>query len=390
MCSASVRIRLVISRSFDVLFESPVKGISTILRWEDDFSGDLSKWYQDDFTKDDLHRTGYKHLGRDGGINEQLDGQRVPGRWAALMNKYRDKVQFIRDGKLVMKGHAVKENNPYRVNFNDSDGKFQPYGDYRLYSPWLSTWTRKWSENRKRQVTDWENTTLMFGPGSVIEARVNFENQTMGGFRWSLWIMAATDPEDYHDDPATVIAGTEYDADVSSAEIDCPEVENPERYNKDFGHYALMKIVGGEAGDTPDALQDIRKHGIDLRKGWHTFTTVWNHDGSLVFYCDNKFINQDPRSVTMQGYLIMSCEMNSGIKQANGPKRPRDPGLTEYSVLDDIDLIDKHEVLVDYVRVFDIVPAKTETLQEQIDKLTVRMEALEKSVIRKLNPIKRP
>ena len=344
-----------------------LKQILTKLRWHDEFDTDLSMWNQDDHVVDPLHRTGYDNLELDGSFNPNLDHIKVPGRWAALMDDHRGKVQYIEKSRLVMRGYAVKEPNPYRENFTNSGGKLQPYGDYKLYAPWLSTWRHKWSEEHQRHITDWDKTSCMIGPGTVTEVRVNFEKQIMGGFRWSFWIMPATESSETAMGPARVIAGDAYDADVSSVEIDTPEVENPERYDAEYGQKALLKILGGDAGDTPDALRDLRPYGINLRKGWHTFTLVWNKRGNLQFLVDGKEINFDDRLVTMEGYLILSMEMNSGCKTPGvdviqphdnlsaGPLRPRDPGLTARSVIDDIELIDRHRVLVDYVRVYQIL-----------------------------------
>ena len=344
-----------------------LKKILTQLRWHDEFDTDLSMWNQDDHVVDPLHRTGYDNLELDGSFNPNLDHIKVPGRWAALMDDYRDKVQYIEKGRLVMRGYAVKEPNPYRENFTNPEGKLQQYGDYKLYAPWLSTWRHKWSEEHQRHITDWDKTSCMIGPGTVTEVRVNFEKQIMGGFRWSFWIMPATESSETAMGPARVIAGDAYDADVSSVEIDTPEVENPVRYDAEYGHKALLKILGGDAGDTPDALRDLRPYGINLRKGWHTFTLIWKKSGALSFAVDGKEINFDDRRVTMQAYPILSMEMNSGCKtpgidtildgdnRSAGVKQPRDPGLTARSVIDDIDLINQHEVLVDYVRVYDII-----------------------------------
>ena len=356
-------------------------GLRTKVNFEDNFTDpSLPLWYQDTFEKDTLHRTGYEYLELDGTINPSLDHIKVPGRWAALMNDHRDKVQFVRplgpEGKpvLVLKPHFEFKDNPYRINWVDRAGVVHRYAEVIPYSPWLSTWTRKWSEQYKRQITDWDHTTHLIQRGSVVETRANFENQVMGACRFSTWLMGATRTMDTPNTipPAEVIAGQEYNDDVSIVEIDIPEVENPSRHDSSYGQHAVMKILGGKAGDTPNSLIDLRKFGIDLRKGWHTFTLVWHYDGTLEFYVDGIKVGGDKRKVTMVAYLILSCEQNSGLKDlaqddvqpheniSNGPKAPRDVGLTARSVYEYLDLAPKHEVLVDRVSVYRILEGEND------------------------------
>lgn len=341
--------------------------LNTKLKFSDEFDGDLSKWNQDTFEDDGLHITGYDFIENNGQINLNKKWQTVPGRWAALMNKHRDKVQFIENEMLVLKPYVVNQPNPYRVDVVGADGLIKPLGQVTPYAPWLSTWARKNHPDENRKITDWDQTSLLFGKGSVVECRVNLERQRMGGVRFSMWPMPATKGLDTPTHPARDVSGESYNTDSSIMEIDTPEVENPQRYSDDFGHYAFMKCIGGLAGDTPQLEKDLRKFGINLRVGWHTFTLVWNLDGTLKFICDGVVINEEKRSLDFNAYLILSCEMNSGLKDpkrgpvqphetlANGVKAPHDPGLSARCWIDDIALVDEHEVLVDYVRVFDII-----------------------------------
>ena len=351
------------------------KKIQTTLKWSDEFNSDLSLWYQDTLENDALHRTGNKHISIEGLIDMDLQWQTVPGRWAALYNKHRNQCQFIRDEKLVMKGFAVKESNYYRENFLDDDMIEHKYGDYMLYAPWLSTWGRVWNEKLKRHITDVTKTSLTVTKGTVVEARVNFEKMNTRGFRWSFWLMPATDAT------GRIVADLSYDASTENGvEIDAPEIENPEATNSDYGHCALMKFVAGEAGDTPNALKDFRDFGIDLRKGWHTFTTVWLSAGNFEFYCDGKLINKDDRCVDVSMYLVMSREMNSGVKKSDNPRVPADPGLTGQSVILDVDKIENDEVLVDYVRVWDIVENSEDTVNKSIVYFNKELRFVENNI----------
>ena len=355
------------SRTVPVIIESRYE---TTLAWRDEFTTDLSQWYQDTMNKGDaLHRTGYKHLELDGTVNKDKGWQVVPGRWAALYDEYRPLCQFIRDDKLVMKGYAVKVANPYRKSFV-SGGVSNRYAEYKLYAAWLSTWSRRWSNSKNSHVTDPNKTSLQFSKGSIIETRVNFEAMCMRGHRWSFWLMPSTN------------ATKAYDRDVlNGVEVDCPEVENPVSANKDYGYNALLKIVGGAAGDTKDALKDLRKFDINLRKGWHTFTTAWEHSGKLKFYVDGKLINQDDRPIDTKMYLVMSREMNSGRKTNKGPHLPIDPGLTGQSVILDVDKMETDEVLIDYVRVWSINQRLDEKTLEDDDELKNVMEELREDEI---------
>jgi len=303
--------------------------IKTELVFQDNFDNGLDNWIQNDFTENPNHRTGYKNLRLDGSFDEDMKGIKVPGRWASLMHKHRDKVQFIRDGVLVLKGFAVNEPNKYRKNFTGPDGRLMPYGDWQLFTAWLEL-------------------KMPLEVGHVIETVFNVENQCMGGNRFSSWGVAKK--------PYITIDATE---------MDSIEVENPERHHPDTGHMVNAKIVGGEnVGDTPNGTIDVRTHGINIREGWHKSTLIRHLDGSTSFLLDGIKINHDPRSSTAPVDWILSCEQNSGCKtsgaaahelDADGPYQPHDPGLTARSVIDDLHMIDRHEVLVKSVSVYKII-----------------------------------
>ena len=324
----------------------------TRLNWADEFDGDLIGWNDEELIESARHRTGNKYIQPDGTIDLDKPWHKIPGRWAALYDLYREECQFIRDGHLVMKGFAVETPNPYRDNFEYA-GETHRYGDYMLYTSWLT---------HLRTISK----------GSVIEVRVNFENQVMRGHRWNLWGM----PADH--------SASAYDTDISTVEIDI-EVENPSRVDHlDFGSGAMLKVVAGGDRDTPEGFVDLRKFGVDLRKGWHTFTIVWGHDGSLQWYVDSIRCQSDMRAFTGDIELIMAREMNSGVKSADseswqnredGPMKPIDPGLTGQSVILDVDLIEDDEVLIDYVRVFDIIEGET-TEKVEIEESNPVQEAL--------------
>lgn len=323
----------------------------TRLAWQDDFTQDLSKWYQDTFTEPTPHRTGNKYLRADGTVDPNQPWSVVPGRWAGRYDKFRDYVHDMsQDSVLRMRGKAVRELNPYRESFKGQDGFYHPYSEWGLYAPWLTTAGFRNGPNGLE--IDPDKTTLLIEKGSVIEVRVNLTKQIMRGARWNLWGMPAE--------------GAAYTESLEKCEVDFPEVEG----GSSFRDTAMMKCVGGKAGDTPNGAVNLALLDIDLREGWHTFTTLWNHNGTIAFYIDGVWVGAEERKVDMKMYLIMAFEYNSGVKAfdeaqswentANGAHRPVDPGLTAQSVILDVDLMDQHEVLVDYVRVFDILTVESE------------------------------
>jgi len=337
-----------------------IKGFPEVeLAWGDNFDEGFSKWVQDTLENDGLHRAAYEGLGIYG-QQETHDWNVVPARWAAQYIRHREKVQYIEkhEGKNVlhMGGYIEKENNPYRRNFVDPQGRNNDYGDYIISGSWLSTLKFKQDENGKH-VRDPENTTLILKPGCYLEALVNFELMKTRGMRWSLWLMAA------------IHGNINYDSSISNgAEVDF-EIENPSRTNEDFGHEAHVTIIGGEAGNTIKQSVDLRKFGINIRKGWHKIGFFWHEDGHMSFMVDHIEVNTDPRKMDdAEMYALMTREFNSGIKDAsegdknaypaNRPYFPPDPGLSGQSVILDKDLINDDKVMVQYVHYYRVVGSK--------------------------------
>lgn len=336
--------------------------LATKIRWQDEFDGDLSKWHQDDFLGKTPHKTGSKYLTNDGAHDPKQNWTAAPVRHAARYDEFRDVVHRIESNQLLMVAVVVKERNELRENFTDKSGVVHRYGDHKIYLPWLST-----SLYMNKPVDDGliSDPSTLLGtakPGTVSEVRVNLTKQVIRNMRWNFWLMSTT--------------GKDYDKNVAEVEIDTPEAQYSVRTNK-FGNSVLMKVVGGEAGDTPNGEIDLASFGINLREGWHTFTLVWNHDGTLEFYIDGILVNREKRSVTMTAYFIMAFECNSGVKELpedgkrhdwenyeDGPYKPQDDGLTAESCILDIDLVSEHEVRVDYVRVWDILEGEPSVVDD--------------------------
>jgi hypothetical protein len=261
-----------------------------------------------------------------------------------------------------MRAVVVNESNKLRKNFTDKNGEIHPYGENNIYLPWLAG-----SRYMNKPVGDGliSDPSTLLGtakPGTITEVRVNLTKQMIRNMRWNFWLMSTV--------------GKDYDKNVAEVEIDTPEAQYSIRTNK-FGNSVLMKVVGGEAGDTPNGEIDLASFGINLREGWHTFTLVWNLDGTLEFNIDGILVNRDDRKVTMNAYFIMAFECNSGVKELRplkdqvdwenyeaGVYMPVDPGLTAESCILDIDLVDQHEVRIDYVRVWEMVKAKTSAIPD--------------------------
>jgi hypothetical protein len=338
------------------------KSMPVKLVWSDEFDGDLSSWHQDDFLGVTPHRTGSKYL-TDAGMYDAAQGwTSAPVRHAGRYDKFRDVVHRIENNQLVLQAVVVKEKNELRQNFTDKGGVVHRYGEHKIYLPWLSTSLYMGKPDGGGLISDPSTLLGTAKPGTVSEVRVNLTKQMIRNMRWNFWLMSTV--------------GKDYDKNVAEVEIDTPEAQYSVRTDK-FGNSVLMKVVGGEAGDTPNGQIDLASFGINLREGWHTFTLVWNLDGTLEFNIDGILVNRDDRHITMNAYFIMAFECNSGVKEARpvGDQvdwenyetdvyMPEDTGLTAESCILDIDLISQHEVRVDYVRVWEIVKAKTSALPD--------------------------
>lgn len=330
---------------------------------------DLPFWYKDPLLTDPLHRAGNSFLDADGNIMEHK-WQSAPGsRWAARYDINQDLTGFIGEQGLVMRpvlqtGQGI---NKLRENF-DFDGTHYPYADNIISLAWHSTASRIWSERHKRHITDFSKPLYTIGPGCYIEYEIDFSRMNSRNVRHSLWLMPLhlDGLENTPDNPAKLSMSDSYDEDVSEVEDDLHEFIHSRRLD-----YSLlsMKLVAGQAGDTPNGTIDLKQmHGPltleqRLMKGPVKFGHIWAKDGSRTWFINDIEVQHDPRAVLTQSYFVNSMEACSGVKApvdeikegdipANGPKRPRDPGLDGRAWILDTDIVGHCETHMRYLRVY--------------------------------------
>lgn len=287
--------------------------------------------------QDGLHRAG----------NTLASNESIAGvRWAASYDKYRDETAFYKNGQLHLKAKAVKEPNPYRENY-ERQGREQPYGDYRLYGAWVDTWTRRWTPDG--HITDPESPNITFEPNTYIEVKVDLSRMCMPGHRFSIWLM----PIDHNDVPNRA-----YNESVADG------VEIDIEYDPAMPNWLLCKVVGGAAGQTQGGAINLSDFNLDITQGVHSFGIEWLED-SLVWSVDGVPVNRDTQRVPDHPmYLILSRELNSGVKAEwdlregdvleSPPLRPADPGLYGASVIESIDKIDNDVVVIESVSLYDV------------------------------------
>ena len=329
------------------------RDIPVTLAWVDNFDT-LDNWEQEFSSK---HRTRSKYLDPvTGEIDYDQPWNKVDMRYSTLYTpEYRDRCQFIRNGNLIMKGFAVETPARYRDNFVDAqdDTLVHRYGDFEIHGGWLESMAR-------------------LSPGSILQTRLTLSRQCMREHRFSIWLVS--------DD------GKMYGESVYHCEIDILEALRSRRLpDHPFNNHGLMKVVGGDAGDTPGGEVNFDDYGIDIHDGWHDVTLVWNLDGSLEFYVDGILCNTDDRTqfdppdgVFMSAQIILSDEMCSGVKgkdasdwenRTTGPRNPESAGLTGNSAVLDIDLIDEHEVEVESMVCWRMAETKTSDVDSEVDLL---------------------
>lgn len=282
----------------------------------DNFDTNLSNWSTDSITNDTYYRTGNEHLDPGGAININKPWNDVPGlRWSADYSDHIDKTAVVDvvNKQLELKAHLTNEPNPYRLDFVDKDGINQQWSTVKTYAPALVSADRVKVAGTWR--VDHSKPVMLVPPGSYIEVRVNVEDMKTGGFRWSFWGVGYTLTESTSASPAAVLDNLYDGSTENGVEMDQPELENPSRNFPDFGYQALIKYVGGAAGDTnPQLVHLLNDHGIDLRTGWHTFGTLRNADGSTVWYVDGVEVNSDSRPDNTWHAYALTREYNSGVE----------------------------------------------------------------------------
>ena len=330
---------------------------------EFDGSGDLAVGRPDSLWRfesleDALHRAG--NSGMDEVGDTDVPSWRSPAgkRWSAWYDDYHDDNAYRSDGLLVLQGLDSGRADPTRRDRYFDEGVSVDYGSSRLYTVWLDTWARTWSNELNRHVTDPDSPNRTFRYGRF-EMRVNFSEMITPGFRLSWWLMPASrDAEGQH-----LVASDAYDADGDNGvEIDIFEYEYVDGQNP---HRLQLALHGGAAGKDAETF-DASSIGVDLRSGFHVIALDWRPD-ALVWTIDGievKRVTDRALIPDTYAYMIVSREMNSGVKRegvdgfVDGdalevmPYRPRDPGLYGWNVWAYRDRLARDRALIDYVRVW--------------------------------------
>ena len=155
-----------------------------------DGSGSMasSELFEFDTMDDALNRVGNSNMDVDGTVKEGIS---VKGkRWSAWYNKFNDETAFREDGQLIMGGKLTNETDPTRRENYVDKGVTVKYGENRLYTSWLQSWSRKYNNELGKHTVDpaSKNKTYKYG---FFEAKVDFSEMRTPGFRLSIWLMPA-------------------------------------------------------------------------------------------------------------------------------------------------------------------------------------------------------
>ena len=334
------------------------------LVFNDDFagSGDLDtsssarNWRFEDMN-DGLHRAGNTGIDANGVMVENwasVNGKR----WSGWYNGFHEANAYRENGELIMGGYDSAENDPTRPIDYVDDGILTQYGSSKLYSSWIDTFSRKWVGPGNEHIMDPESPGKIFKYG-YIEARVNFSEMVTPGFRLSIWLMPASNDAEGQD----LVVSNAYDGDGNNGvEIDLFEYE---WINTDYENHIQLAILGGSAGSTATSF-DTSSLGINLHEGYHTIGLLWEAD-KIVWTLDGhtvKVVNDIDLIPDVYSYLIVSREMNSGVKNPDidnveasdvleeWPYRPRDPGLYAKNIWEFRDRINTDRAVVDYIEIW--------------------------------------
>ena len=335
-----------------------------VLKFSDEFdgSGDLDisstdRNWRFETMSDGLHRAG--NSGIDALGNPVQSWNSVRGkRWSAWYDGFNAANAYRDNGTLIMGGYNSGEIDPTRPIDYVDNGVDTRYGSSKLYSSWIDTFTRKWVGPGDLHVMDPESPGKLFKYG-YFETRVDFSRMQTPGFRFSVWLMPASNDPDGQD----LVVSSAYDSDGNNGvEIDFFEYE---WIGADYENRINVAVLGGAAGSSATNV-DTSSLSIALHEGYHTLGLLWLPD-SLVWTIDGqqvKEITDIDLIPDVYSYLIVSREINSGVKNPDIdnpepsdmleelPYIPRDPGLYAKNIWEFRDRISTDQAIVDYIRVW--------------------------------------
>lgn len=372
----------------------------------DDFKN-LDQWQSLTFEKDDINRTGYKHLDEHGNIIPE-PWNKAPGRWAAMVNKHHDRtLKCLPSGGLEMRCHVVDKPNPWRESFDavyKGEDHYFGFGDCIPYTPWLSSGAREWSNTVNRHVLDYDQPTWLYGPGVEIIWIADFTQMCVRNLRASNWDMNTFELDTVlpliglkkwsevgreelierlanlptEKQPQMVMGGdSAYNASLyDGCENDILEYQYSERSNNSIKEVISQKLVVGAGqqevdgqmikGDTP-LPGPVSQGGIVANDKWAEIRRAfrenprmeikcrWNPDGSYEYFINGILTNVDKRQNRTLVRNELTLELCAGLKnnpdttpgqeelKATGPKRQFDAGLSGEPWILDKDIIHRHK-----------------------------------------------
>jgi len=307
--------------------------------------------------EDGLHRAGNSGMNEQGNLKESWQSPKGK-RWSAWYDAYHQKNAYRQNGMLVMGGYDSNEPDPTRpVSYMD-EGVLTRYGDSKLYTVWIDTFSRKWVGPGDRHIVDPSSPGKSFKYG-YFETRISFSQMKTPGFRMSMWLMpASSDP-----DGLELLTSNAYDNDGNNGvEIDIFEYE---WISTEYENHINLALQGGAAGKVVENV-NTAELSIDLHEGYHTIGLLWLPDKLVWMLNDQELMRVDDAVLIpdVYSYLILSREMNSGVKseKLDNPQSddaieklpyvPHDPGLYARNIWAYRDKINEDKVLIDYVRVW--------------------------------------
>jgi len=308
-------------------------------------------------------------------------------RHGAWYNDHRDTVQFVRDGRLVMRGLYTNERDPMidvTSTIPGTSEKYNPYFDQRFgrevdprfkaFASWLDTETYMEDPNQgNKKIIDQQSPALSWRY-LYYEEQVDFTLQALGSaYRKSTWFMPSCDPKD----PLYYIrrylengneTGVAYDGiPANGLEFDVYEREHTN--NVALRQALLMKGISDSGSPSPEHTEGTgityaNDHGVDLTTEAVILGFYWAPpspgypNGTTQYFINGQLANRDDYRVSKIAHaLFHTREANSGVNGGNTPTpyrplRQADAGLFGDSMWEDPTRMNNCEVTVGYSRIW--------------------------------------
>ena len=317
-------------------------GLDYSIVFQDEFNAPTDQWKFIDM-HEGLHQAGNTGIDRDGvvGNNRSVNGKR----WSAWYDQHQRNITCLQQGNLRIGGLFTNESDPTRIPYNDN-GLSTQFNNHKLYTSFLSTWDRVYSNSAGGHITDPDGPNHTWGPGHYFEMSVSFAEMNTRGFRLSWYLL-----------PAYGNASNSYDGNINNGiENDVFEYDP----SPTVEHLLQMKVISNQAaGNTVGGSVDVRDH---ILAGQNKIGLLWMSNRFVWFVNGEEVLRDVIRVPQVPHYMVISREMNSGAKnnpsagdlQAVPPKLPEDVGLYATNVWADRNNINNDDGVIDYVRVWSV------------------------------------